>query len=59
MDEKSIVEFVEEWQRGAFLLVGHHSSAASPRWSSGRGPPGRWGLVAFFVELVLAFLAFS
>ena len=59
MPEKSIVEFVEEWQTGFFLvigtvLVGVLSGALA---ASAFGPPGfLFGLVG---GAVAAFLAFS
>ena len=44
MAEKDMVEFVEEWQRSAFLVL---------------GPALGGGVSAVFVGSVLAFLAFS
>ncbi|RDZ52360.1 hypothetical protein DEQ92_10460 [Haloferax sp. Atlit-6N] len=59
MAEKSVVEFVEEWQRGAFLLLGSALVGGVSAVFVGSRTGGTMGLLAFFLGSVLAFLAFS
>lgn len=59
MAEKDVVTFLEEWQTGAFLILGSafvgvvFGSALGSAWS------GFYGVTGFFVSAVLAFLLFS
>ncbi|CQR53543.1 MULTISPECIES: hypothetical protein [Haloferax] len=60
MAERTMVEFVEEWQRGAFLLFGSALAGGVSAVFVGSLRPGTpLGLITFFVGSVLAFLAFS
>jgi len=59
MAERTLVTLVEEWQTGAFLVLGVALVGGVSGGVVASFVPGYWGLLGFFAGAVLAFLAFS
>ncbi|WP_396611049.1 hypothetical protein ACH9L7_12635 [Haloferax sp. S1W] len=59
MSEKTTVEFIEEWQTGAFLIIG--SAVAGAVSAAALGPYETLGgvLFVFFFGAAFAFMGFS
>ena len=59
MSEKTIVDFIEEWQTGAALLLASAFVGLLVGSTVGNRSSAVAGFVSFFVGSILAFLAFS
>lgn len=59
MAEQNVVGLIEEWQTGAFLVIGSALVGAVSGSFLGSLESGNLGLVGFFAGAVLAFLSFS
>ncbi|WP_424007491.1 hypothetical protein [Haloferax denitrificans] len=59
MSEKNAVEFIEEWQTGAFLVVGSAIVGAVSTASLGPYETLAGVFFVFFFSAVFAFLGFS
>ncbi|UVE51275.1 hypothetical protein KU306_05160 [Haloferax larsenii] len=59
MSEKTAVEFIEEWQTGAFLIIGSVVAGAFSAVALGPYETLAGVLFVFFFGAVFAFLGFS
>ncbi|PSQ36973.1 hypothetical protein BRD11_00655 [Halobacteriales archaeon SW_12_69_24] len=59
MAEESTVEFIEEWQRGVFLLFGTAAVGVVTGVLVGSMTSAMLGLLSFLLGAILAFLAMS
>jgi|GEM_PF-1228496 len=59
MTERTAVDFVEEWQTGAFLLLASALAGFVAASAVGRGLSGDLGLLTFAGSSALVFLTFA
>ncbi len=59
MSEQNVVGFIEEWQTGAFLIIGSALVGAVSGSFLGSLGSGNLGLVGFIAGASLAFLSIS